>query len=198
MAIPAALLALVWFAMLTLGAGAADTAILDFLYSGDRPVLATFARGFTIFGEGEVVVLISVAAAAYLLWRGHARRGLALIAVTLIGRILVNVQKYAIGRFRPENEDHLVQVYSPSFPSAHSANTMIVFLTVALLLSVGTPWARPAAYAAIALSVLVGLSRVMLGVHWPSDVVGGWVFGLLWVLIALPRAERLAGPVPRR
>ena len=64
--------------------------------------------------------------------------------------------------------------------------------------SVGTPWARPAAYAAIALSVLVGLSRVMLGVHWPSDVVGGWVFGLLWVLIALPRAERLAGPAPRR
>lgn len=193
MAIPAALLAALWFAMLTLGAGAADSAILGFLYSGDRPLLAAAARTLTVLGEGEVVVLLSVAAAAVLLWRGRPRVGLVLIAVTILGRILVNVQKYAIFRFRPENEEHLVAVYSPSFPSAHAANSMIAFLTIALLLTVGTRWSRPAAFAAIALSGLVGLSRAMLGVHWPSDVVGGWAFGLLWVLVALPRAERLAG-----
>jgi undecaprenyl-diphosphatase len=43
------------------------------------------------------------------------------------------------------------------------------------------------------LSLLIGTSRVMLGVHWPSDVVGGWAFGMLWVLLTLPPAERLFG-----
>jgi membrane-associated phospholipid phosphatase len=52
-------------------------------------------------------------------------------------------------------------------------------------------WRRPAAVAAILLSILIGASRVMLGVHWPSDVVGGWSFGLLWVMVTLPATERL-------
>jgi undecaprenyl-diphosphatase len=53
----------------------------------------------------------------------------------------------------------------------------------------GTRWHRPATALAILLSFLIGISRVMLGVHWPSDVIGGWAFGLLWVLLTL----RLAG-----
>ena len=113
--------------------------------------------------------------------------------------MLVNVQKYAIGSFRPEDEEHLVQVYNPSFPSGSFGQLDDRLPDGRACCSASARrWARPAAYAAIALSVLVGLSRVMLGVHWPSDVVGGWAFGLLWVLIALPRAERLAGPAPRR
>jgi undecaprenyl-diphosphatase len=63
-------------------------------------------------------------------------------------------------------------------------------LTLALALTRDTRWHRAAAAAAIVLSLLVGTSRVMLGVHWPSDVVGGWAFGLLWVLLTLRLAER--------
>ena len=66
---------------------------------------------------------------------------------------------------------------------------MIFYLALALALTAGTRWHRPAAAAAVLLSLLIGTSRVMLGVHWPSDVVGGWAFGLLWVLLTL----RLAG-----
>jgi undecaprenyl-diphosphatase len=50
-----------------------------------------------------------------------------------------------------------------------------------------------AAAAAVVLSLLIGTSRVMLGVHWPSDVIGGWAFGMLWVLLTLRPAERLFG-----
>ena len=62
---------------------------------------------------------------------------------------------------------------------------MIFYLTLALALTAGTRWHRIAAAGAILLSLLIGTSRVMLGVHWPSDVIGGWAFGLLWVLLTL-------------
>ncbi|HEX8841424.1 MAG TPA: phosphatase PAP2 family protein, partial [Sphingomicrobium sp.] len=57
-----------------------------------------------------------------------------------------------------------------------------------------TRWERPAVAFAILLSLLIGTSRVMLGVHWPSDVIGGWSFGLLWVMLSFPLATRLARP----
>jgi undecaprenyl-diphosphatase len=74
---------------------------------------------------------------------------------------------------------------------------MIFYLTLALALAAGTRWQRPAAAAAVLLSLLVGTSRVMLGVHWPSDVVGGWSFGMLWVMLTLRPAERLLRPHSR-
>jgi len=68
---------------------------------------------------------------------------------------------------------------------------MIFYLTLALALTAGTRWHRVAAGGAVLLSLLIGTSRVMLGVHWPSDVIGGWAFGMLWVLLTLRLTERL-------
>ncbi len=67
---------------------------------------------------------------------------------------------------------------------------MIFYLTLALVLTAGTRWHRLAVAGALLLSLLIGTSRVMLGVHWPSDVIGGWSFGLLWVLLTLKLAGR--------
>jgi undecaprenyl-diphosphatase len=110
-----------------------------------------------------------------------------------VGRLLTEAQKYWIARARPDLEPHLVVVKTTSFPSGHATSSMIFYLSLALMLTVHHHARRRlvAASTAIALSVLVGLSRVMLGVHWPSDVVGGWAFGLLWVLLTLRSAERL-------
>ena len=109
-----------------------------------------------------------------------------------VGRILVETQKYAIARFRPEDEVHLVPVSTPSFPSGHAGNSMIVCLTLAILFFGDTRWKRPAVAVGFLLSLCIGFSRVMLGVHWPTDVIGGWAFGLLWVVLAMPLAERIA------
>jgi undecaprenyl-diphosphatase len=68
---------------------------------------------------------------------------------------------------------------------------MIFYLTIALVLTAKTRWQHPAVAGAILLSLAIGTSRVMLGVHWPSDVIGGWAFGTLWVLLTLRPAERL-------
>lgn len=191
-AVPAALLAALWLAMLTVGAGPVDGQLLGALYAGSDPTLTSLARGLTFFGEPAVVIGVSVVLAAWLAWRHHWRRAAAVFLVTLIGRGLVSAQKYGIERLRPDVNEHLVVVTNPSFPSGHAAGSMIVYLTVALALFGGTRWKWPAVTAALALSFAVGLSRNILGVHWPSDVVGGWAFGLLWVLVALPLAERLA------
>ena len=86
----------------------------------------------------------------------------------------------------------MVAVKTSSFPSGHAASSMIFYLAIAIVLTAGTRWQRAAVAGAICFSLLIGLSRVMLGVHWPSDVIGGWAFGMLWVLLTLRLAERFA------
>jgi len=184
--------------MLRWGGGALDRQIYEALYAGNRPALLAVARFFTALGEPTVLIGAGVVVAAWLFWRGHRHLPWVLIAIVAIGRALSELQKYWIGRVRPDVEPHLVVVKTSSFPSGHATSSMIFYLTVAMTLTVGTRWHRPAVAAAVALSLLIGLSRVMLGVHWPSDVVGGWAFGLLWVLLTLRIAQRfLAGDVRR-
>ena len=183
--------AVVWLAMLIGGAGPLDRAIYEAVYAGRRPALLVVARVFTFLGEPTLLVGASVVLALWLWHRGRGRAGLALLAVTLTGRVLGEVQKYWIARARPDLEPHLVIVKTQSFPSGHATSSMVFYLTLALLLAGRSRWRREAIGAAIMLSLLIGTSRVMLGVHWPSDVIGGWSFGLLWVLLTLRPAERV-------
>jgi undecaprenyl-diphosphatase len=111
-------------------------------------------------------------------------------AITLLARALNEFQKIWIARSRPDLETHLVVVKTMSFPSGHSTSAMVFYLTAALVLSHGSRWRHAAVAAGLLMAVLVGLSRIMLGVHWPSDVVGGWAFGLLWVMVTLRIAQR--------
>jgi undecaprenyl-diphosphatase len=192
-AIAAAILAALWFELLTLGTGPADLALGRLLYAGGHPALIAIAKLFTFLGEPAVLIGLGVAA-GYTLWaKGERRYGVAVLLLMLVGRGLAEVQKYSIMRFRPEDEAHLVQVSTPSFPSGHATSSMIVYLTLALVFA-SHRWKWPAVAGAVILSFCIGISRVMLGVHWPTDVMGGWAFGLLWVLVALPEAERLAKP----
>ena len=176
--------------MLTFGGGALDRQIYEALYAGDRPALLAIARLFIALGEPTVLITAGVACALWLWYAGHRHLPWLLIAITMVGRGLSEVQKYWIARVRPGLEPHLVVVKTSSFPSGHATSSMIFYLTLALVLTQGSRWSRPAAAAAILLSLAIGTSRVMLGVHWPSDVVGGWAFGLLWVLLTLRLAER--------
>lgn len=184
-------LAAIWLAMLLGGTGPLDRSVYEALYAGNRPVLAGIAHFLTALGEPTVLIAATLLCALWL-WRvGRARLGLTLLLIAMLGRGLSEVQKYWIGRDRPDLEAHLVVVKTRSFPSGHANSSMIFYLAVALALTAGTRWQRPAAAAAVILSLLIGTSRVMLGVHWPSDVIGGWAFGLLWVLLTLRPAERL-------
>lgn len=195
-----AALVLAWAIMLLFGGMEFDRGLLLFFYAGDRPALADIARIVTEFGGFGFLLPATAIGLVVLLVRRDWHAALLLPAITLSGRILVELQKGWAGRLRPEDERHLVAAQSYAFPSGHAANATLVWLCLALLLP-RTPNARLlAVWGAVWLTLAVGLSRIMLGVHWPSDVIGGWAFGLFWALLLLrlsghPLAEGTAAPV---
>ena len=182
-------LALAWVVMLLFGGMELDRALLTTLYAGERPDFALPARILTELGGLQVLVPLTFAAAAWLGYRRHFRAALLLLGITLSGRAIVALLKSHTARLRPEDHEHLVEVQSYAFPSAHTANATLVYLSLALLLTSTYPSRAIALWAAAWMSLLIGASRIVLGVHWPSDVIAGWAFGLFWTLLLL----RLSG-----
>lgn len=182
--------AIVWLAML-IGGGrgsSLDVALARALYVGGNDLLTRNAILFTEIGRGVVLLPLALLVTGFLIWRRRRRAALFLIMV-IGGRFLVELQKVVIARPRPDEAPHLAAVHSLAFPSGHAANAMITALAIALLLPVRQRNRAIAVGIGIALALQIGASRVMLGVHWPSDVVGGWAFGLMWVIICMRLAS---------
>ncbi len=103
------------------------------------------------------------------------------------GTLLSQTMKWAYARPRPELVPHGAEVYTASFPSGHAMMSAIVYLTLgAMLARTQSGQARQGLHPAVAgdlLTVLVGTSRVYLGVHWPTDVLAGWALGALWAIV---------------
>jgi len=176
-------LLLVWLSMLLLGTGNLDRALLNEIYGGHRPALADAARLITMLGDGRVVTFFTAIGALFLIRRNRRWPAVVLLVGPLIGKGLTELQKYEINRMRPAEDPHLVVVHNLSFPSGHSANAMMTYVALALFLFGRTERRSIWVAGAVALALLVGLSRVVLGVHWPSDVIGGWSYGLVWALL---------------
>lgn len=144
------------------------------------------------FGSGWVTVGIALAGGAWLWWKERRHRGWVFAAVILSGRGMIELIKAVVGRARPALDVHPVLVNSTSFPSGHAGNSMLAFLTAAMIFA-PERHRRTAVAGAVAASLLVGLSRPLLGVHWPTDVIAGWAFGAAWALggVALLRSQNL-------
>ena len=185
-----ALLLALWLAALLWGGLGLqlDRSLYLSLYAGGDPAMLAVSRFLSMVGRYYVLIPLAVAAATYLAFK--RRRRAALLLVIVFGcRLLVELQKSLFARPRPILTDHLVEVSSLSFPSGHAANAMATFVAIALLLPTGARWKWFSVAAAVMLSLLIGLSRIALGVHWPSDVVGGWAFGLLWLILMVRLAS---------
>jgi undecaprenyl-diphosphatase len=150
------------------------------------PQLTGLAAIITTFGSAPATLAVAGAGSLWLLLNRAPGRALLLAGSVLIERLLVDGLKEWIGRPRPYLE---LLPNSLAFPSGHSASSMTAFVAAALLAA--APRYRRAAVAfALVLSLVVGLTRIFLGVHWPSDVIGGWAFGLLAVAVALIVGEQ--------
>ncbi len=176
----ATLLAL-WILMLLVGGpgSAGDAAVL---HAFNRPTLFPAARVLTRLGDWSILLPLTLAATALLAWRRNVRNAAILLAISLSGRLLVELQKYEFNRARPDAHGHVVATHNMAFPSGHSAYSMMFWLGLALLAFEGEA-RRRAVLLALLLAFAVGLTRPILGVHWPSDVIGGWSFGAAWALL---------------
>lgn len=156
-----------------------------------NPALVPAARLLTHLGDVATMLAAAVLAAGWLLWRGHRRRAILLLVIIASERLLVEAMKNGFDRARPDPLGHQVAVHNLAFPSGHSANAMSGWLAIALLAT--SPRLRlPAIALALTLAFVTGLCRLVLQVHWPSDVAGGWAFGAAWTLLLV----RLFGTAP--
>jgi undecaprenyl-diphosphatase len=142
------------------------------------------ARPFSWLGGAVGLALVSVVAAWWLAGRGR-RRDAALLLLAYAGsQLSMLVVKGLFDRPRPDLDPAVPLPASDAFPSGHAVGGVSVVVLAALLLAPAGR-VRPALAAGAALAVAVGASRVALGVHWVSDVVAGWAFGLVWLAACL-------------
>lgn len=188
--IAATLSSAVWLVMMLAGGDGSgfDLQLYRDLYVGGNETLTRNAIAFTKLGSGMVLVPVALVLAAALAIR-RKRRAALFLFIVFGGRFLIELQKLIVDRNRPGVAPHLEAVATYSFPSSHAANSMITLIAIALLLPVRQRNRAIAVGIGLAMSLQIGASRVMLGVHWPSDVIGGWAFGLLWVAICMRLAN---------
>lgn len=149
------------------------------------PWVEEMGRDVTALGSYSFLGFVLVAAVIYLVL--IRKRGLAwlMAACVLGGMALSTLLKYGIDRPRPDFP-HTARVFTPGFPSGHATLSTIVFLTLGALLARAEPDPRIKTFlvgVAVFLTVMVGLSRMYLGVHYPSDVIAGWCIGSAWALL---------------
>ena len=183
------------FAMLGSEVGEGDTLVFDMqllqraqaLRAG-YPWLAEVMRDLSGLGSTVVLTLFTVATVGYLVL--VSQRAIAIFVATSVisGTVLVSVFKATFGRIRPDLAYAELAASGLSFPSGHASMSALVFLTMGALLASSHKRVAERAYILMTaglLTLLVGLSRVALGVHYATDVIGGWAFGSAWAIVWL-------------
>lgn len=158
------------------------------------PQVEVAMRDLTALGGITLLTLLTLAVLAFLILRGQRASALFLAIAIVGGQVLSHLMKFSFARPRPELVPHIVEVSSASFPSGHSMMSAVTYLTLAVMLARTERRIRIRVFyivVAAILTMLVGLSRVYLGVHWPSDVLGGWSLGAAWALGVWLLARRM-------
>jgi undecaprenyl-diphosphatase len=137
-------------------------------------------RDLTALGSTAILTLIVLAVAGFLYLSGQHRKAAAVVVWSAAGTVLSHMTKLGFARPRPELVPHGAEVYTHSFPSGHAMLSAVIYLTLGVLIAASQEDRRIKRYVlslAVLLTLLVGMSRVYLGVHWPSDVLAGWALG---------------------
>ena len=152
-------------------------------------------RDVTALGSTVVLSAVTLISVAYLFFQQNRRLALFIVVAISSGLLCSYLLKYGFARPRPELVPHGMYVYTSSFPSGHSMLAALVYFTLAGLLArlQQSCKLKIVLYLSAAVIVLmVGISRLYLGVHWPSDVIAGWCGGMLWALLCLRLAPNVA------
>ena len=147
----------------------------------------TLALWVTSLGAGPARLVVTLAGSLWLAARRRARDAMLYAAAVASGAAALPALKLLFHRARPELPWRLAVEHDLSFPSGHAMGAALTYALGGWLLA-----GRGGAIAGIALAVAIGLTRIFLGVHWASDVAGGWLVGGAWVFAALALRARSA------
>jgi undecaprenyl-diphosphatase len=139
----------------------------------------------TSLGGFAVLTLVTLLSVGYLGVRAKWADAAMLLVATLGGTAISEGLKVGFARPRPDLVAHVVETTSLSFPSGHAMLSAVTYLTLGALLARAQEQQSLRGYilgAAVLLALLIGASRIYLGVHWPTDVLAGWCLGAAWAL----------------
>jgi len=143
---------------------------------------------FTALGGLTVLFSLTLMISLYHAVRQNWRLCVVLPATVLSGYVLSACIKVIVSRNRPEVVPHLIPVHDASFPSGHAMVSAVAYITMGLLLALHQP-TKAARYYVVSIAVLlvlvIGTSRIFLGVHFPSDVIAGWLLGSAWAVLCV-------------
>lgn len=160
-----------------------DKEILLTLRELHTPVLDKVMLGFTFLGEPVILLIVCLILSIWLLTRGQRSQATVLVIAAAGAIALNNLLKLLFGRARPMLWERIVDVGQYSFPSGHAMISMVIFGMIGYLLSFRFPlWRIGIISLTILLVTGIGLSRLYLGVHWPTDIVAGYAAGLVWLI----------------
>jgi membrane-associated phospholipid phosphatase len=148
-------------------------------------------KGLTHLGDPAVRTVVAIVAFAVIIGRRTTAYGAMYLLVVTAGVLGYTGLKHLYARPRPHLTTWLTSPTDPSFPSGHAAGAMLVLLLAAMLLG-----GRVYIGGAVVLAILIGLSRIAMGVHWPSDVIGGWLFGGGVAMVGYGILMRFGGGIP--
>jgi len=168
-----------------------DRAVSLGLHRLDSPVMDVAMRAFTFLGSLPFLSAVVVGVAIWRVRRKDKLGAIMLVGVTLVTELLNLALKEAFQRSRPSLFEEVATLHSYSFPSGHSMAAAAVYGAVAVLVARACPpWERLALTSATAVVVLIGVSRIFLGVHWVTDVLAGWAGGAFVVLVGTYLLEK--------
>ena len=148
--------------------------------------LVEVMRDITALGSFTVLGLVTFSVAGFLMLT-QKRHAAGIVVLSIIsGTLVSSVLKWLFARPRPDLVPHATMVYTQSFPSGHAMLSAVVYLTLGALLARTQAEPKVKVYLlllAMGLTLTVGISRVYLGVHWPTDVLAGWAGGACWALL---------------
>lgn len=160
------------------------------------PWLTDIMIGLTALGEAPVLTFYVLIAAVWFFYRGDRQAMRMILVVGIGGLLLMLALKFSIGRPRPDIVPHLSLISHGSFPSGHAMMTMAIFLSIAVLTGRGLRSSRRRAaviFFAVVASLSIGSTRVFVGVHYPSDVLAGWMIGFAWAVVCWLLDVRIQG-----
>ena len=154
--------------------------------------VSEFFRDASGLGGPIVLGLLTLATIAFFLLRNQKRTAVFVAISSLSGTLLSVLLKVAFDRPRPDLVTHLAHASGNGFPSGHAMMSALIYLTIGALIAQSTSEMRLKVFimgVAVSLTGLIGISRIYLGVHWPSDVLAGWVAGSFWALLSWTIAQ---------